>query len=238
MIRRHDFNSEWWGEDVGIISDNTFFELPSRDQLAALQKFSWVEFVQLVSQLPSRRALAAAGFFYGDTQIRFRLDLRRIPPSQCQDKLAVESAAELSFRISHSDIHPFLHERFGVLPGITETRLSERYSLWASRLIASDPETCITLSLGETTQGWFLAQRDHGSLELTLAMLSAGAKISGYDLYAHACAHFADCGHRLGNASFSVRNSSVLNIYSRLGARFLEPREIWIWVPSQDSQVL
>jgi hypothetical protein len=230
MIRRHDFNSEWWGEDVGIVSDSKFFEEPSRDQSAALRRFAWVEFVQPVSQLPSRRALAAAGFFYADTQVRFRLDLRRTTPSQCSDHLAVESAADSPFHISPADIRPFLHERFGVLPGITESRLSARYSLWASRLIASAPVTSLRFTLPGATQGWFLAQLDQEGLELTLAMMSAGAQISGFDLYARAIAHFADCGHRLGYASFSVRNSSVLNIYSRLAARFLEPREIWMWL--------
>lgn len=237
MIRRHDFNSEWWGEDVGIVPDSKFFEEPSRDQSAALQKFAWVEFAQPVSQLPSRHALAAAGFFFADTQIRFRLNLRRIPSSQCEGQLAVKSAAQSTFRISPTDIRPFLHERFSVLPGITESRLSARYSLWSSRLIASDPGTCLRISLHKETQGWFLARGDNDGLNLTLAMLSADANISGYHLYSRAVAHFADCGQRLGHASFSVRNSSVLNIYSRLGARFLEPREIWIWVRRQQHPV-
>lgn len=230
MIRRHEFNSEWWGEDVGVVPDNTFFELPWRDQSAALQTFAWAEFAQQVSQLPPRRALAAAGFFHADTQIRFRLDLRRIPPSQHSGQLAVKPATEAPFQISSTVIRLFVHERFDVLPGITQSRLSARYGLWASRLIASNPETCLSLHLGKATQGWFLAQRDHQGLELTLAMLSAGANVSGYDLYACALTHFVDRGHHLGHASFSVRNSSVLNIYSRFGARFLEPREIWIWV--------
>ncbi len=236
MIRRHEFNSEWWGEDVGIVCDSAFFEVPLRDQAAALQNFAWVEFVQPVSQLPLRRAMAAVGFFHADTQIRFRLDLRRIP-NQCPDQLAVESASEFPFQVSPAEIRPFLHERFGVLPGITQSRLSARYCLWASRLIASDPGTCLSLNLRDETQGWLLAHSDDQGIELTLAMMSAGARISGYDLYARAIAHFADRGHRLGHASFSVRNSSVLNIYSRLGARFLEPREAWMWVREPQHRV-
>lgn len=237
MIRRHEFNSEWWGEAVGIVSDNAFFKLPSPEQLALLQKFAWVEFAQPISRLPPRPALASSGFFHADTQLRFRLDLRRVPTTRCCDHLAVESAVESPFHISPAEIRPFLNERFGVLPGITESGLSERYSLWASRLIADDPGTCLRFRLGEATQGWFLAQSDNDGLGLTLAMLSASAKISGYDLYACALACFASRGYALGHASFSVRNISVLNIYSRLGARFLEPREVWMWLRPQQLPV-
>ena len=61
-------------------------------------------------------------------------------------------------------------------------------------------------------------------------MLTAHACVSGFDLYSRAISHFAGMDFRLGHASFSVRNSSVLNIYARLGACFLEPRECWMWI--------
>jgi len=234
MIRRHDFNSEWWGEDVGIVCDRTFFELPLSAQHDALEKFAWVEFAHPVSQLPSRHALTKAGFFYADTQIRFRIDLRNVEVGSCARRLKVNSAAESPFEVKEGDPRPFLHERFYVLPGATESKISERYRRWASGLIAADPATCLHVLLNDRTQGWFLAQSENDCLQLTLAMLSTRASVSGHDLYARAIAHFAEQGHRLGFASFSVRNSNVLNIYSQLGARFLEPRECWVWTQAKN----
>ena len=236
MIRRHDFNSEWWGKDVGIVSEPGFFELPSREQSAALGRFAWVEFAQPVSRLVSRRALAQSGFFYADTQLRFRLDLRKIPPTQRTRELAVNSAAESRFEIRPEEIRPFQHERFSMLPGVSPSSLSARYALWAARLISQHPTTSLRFSRDGATQGWFLAQGENEGLQLTLAMLNTRASVSGYDLYAEAIRYFSELGHRLGYASFSVRNSNVLNIYSQLGARFVEPRECWIWIaPSSPS---
>lgn len=234
MIRRHDFNSEWWGEDAGVIGDSAFFELSTTAQREALGRFAWVEFSGPMSQLPSRRALTEAGFLYADTQIRFRVDMRNVEAGSRARLLEVSSAAESSFEIQEGDLRPFLHERFVILPGATESRISARYRRWASRLIASDPATSFRFLLNGHTQGWFLAQPEKNGLQLTLAMLSSRASVSGHDLYARALVRFAQQGYRLGFASFSVRNSSVLNIYSQLGARFLEPRECWIWTQAKN----
>lgn len=229
MIRRHDFNSEWRGEEAGIVSDPAFFALPPNDKSAALQNFAWVEFAQPVSQLPSRGVLAEAGFVYADTQLRFRLDLRNIERSPCAHELQVKSADESSFEIRTSDIRPFPHERFCMLPGATEARITARYHRWASHLILQHPATSLCLSRENEAQGWFLAQPENIGLRLTLAMLNVRAKVSGYELYVRALAYFSETGYNLGFASFSARNSNVLNIYSRFGARFLEPLECWIW---------
>lgn len=229
MIRRHDFNTEWWGENVGIVSDQAFFELAASERIAALEKFAWVEFVASVSPR-LRQALAKAGFFYVDTQIRFRLDMRTINLTQCGQELQVKSAAEWPFEIHAGDLRAFQHERFHALPHATETRVSARYALWAAHLVRDHAATCLRLLRNNEVQGWFLAQPENGGLKLTLAMLSERACVSGYDLYARAISHFATMEHRLGFASFSVNNSNVLNIYARMGARFLEPRECWMWI--------
>jgi hypothetical protein len=67
-------------------------------------------------------------------------------------------------------------------------------------------------------------------INLTLAMLAAEAVTSGYDVYARAATEFAGLGFNLGWASFSVSNTAVQNIYASLGARFVEPREYWMWI--------
>ncbi|MDT8066596.1 MAG: hypothetical protein ROO76_00365 [Terriglobia bacterium] len=229
MIRRHDFNSEWWGEDVGIVSDPAFFELAAPERMAAQQKFAWLEFVDTVSP-PLRQALTRAGFFYIDTQIRFRLDMRNISLTPCGQELQVETAAESPFAIHAAELRPFEHERFYALPGATELKISSRYALWAADLVRDHSETCLRLLQNNDVQGWFLAQRETEGLRLTLAMLSSDTRVSGYDLYARAISHFAAMGLRLGFASFSANNSNVLNIYARMGARFLQPRECWMWV--------
>jgi hypothetical protein len=64
-------------------------------------------------------------------------------------------------------------------------------------------------------------------------MLAKDAVVSGMLLYHKACLEFAQRGHRLGEASFSVTNTAVHNIYAMLGARFLAPVGQWLWISDE-----
>ena len=229
MIKHHDFNTEWWGQEVGIVTDPAFFNLDERSRLVSLEKFAWVECVLPVSKLPNRQKLANSGFFYTDTQVRFRIDLTRVRPSECALTLSLIPASQDPFEVPADELRPFLHERFYVLPGVSSAKVSQRYARWASNLLRDHPQTCYRIFSKDSVQGWFLSQPHSAGLELTLAMLSTQATTSGFDLYARALAGYA-ANFRLGFASFSVSNSPVHNIYANLGARFLEPRECWIWI--------
>ena len=234
MIKRHEFNSDWWGTKVGIITDATFFSRPANEVRSGLGEYAWVEFIQPVSALPDRRRLVDLGFFYTDTQVRFRIELGHVQPASCANALQVESAVGSLFHLEPADLKPFPHERFYLLPGATEARVSQRYALWANNLIQQHPKSCLRFTHDGKLQGWFLSHGEGSSIELTLAMLSANATASGYDLYSRALAEYARMGFRLGSASFSVKNSPVHNIYANLGARFLEPKECWMWVRPED----
>ncbi|MGE5110598.1 MAG: hypothetical protein ACM3JB_07065 [Acidobacteriaceae bacterium] len=230
MIKCHDFNTEWWGQEVGIVTDPAFFDLDEESRLVSLEKFAWVECVLPVSKLPNRQKLANSGFFYTDTQVRFRIDLTRVKPCECAQTLSLATASQAPFEVPADELRPFLHERFDVLPGASPAKVSQRYAMWASNLLRDHPQTCYRILSGDAVQGWFLSQPHSTGLKLTLAMLSAQATTSGFDLYARALVEYAAANFRLGFASFSVSNSPVHNIYANLGARFLEPRECWIWI--------
>jgi hypothetical protein len=230
VIRRHDFNSDWWGEEVGIIDDTAIFELGADARAAALKPFVWVEVVQPLSRLPARRRLAEAGFFYTDTQVRFRLDLKRVRASPSAAELAVERADLAPFGVAPEEMRPFLHERFYALPGADAARVTARYALWSAKLIHDHPRTCWRFLREGRVQGWFLARPEGSTVNLALAMLSAEAVTSGYDVYARAATEFAGLGFSIGWATFSVGNTAVQNIYANLGARFVEPSEHWIWI--------
>ena len=58
-------------------------------------------------------------------------------------------------------------------------------------------------------------------------MLHTDAKITGMHLYHKALLAYAERGHRLGGAGFSVYNTLVHNIYANLGARFLSTEDFW-----------
>ncbi len=235
MIKRHDFNTQWWGDEVGIVTDPEFFTKPASQRKNALDRFSWAEFVQPVSKLPSRTVLSEAGFFQVDTQIHFRIDISRLQIGTCASALLLEAASDSTFSIEDDELKLFPFERFYALPTATESRVSHRYALWGKKLIQQNPAICFRFIQNEEVQGWFLSHAEPPVINLTLAMLSRKALISGYDLYSRALAEYANRGFRLGMASFSVRNTPVHNIYAKLGARFLEPRECWMWIRDSKS---
>ena len=81
-----------------------------------------------------------------------------------------------------------------------------------------------------------LSQATPSGLDLTLAVSSRNAKVSGLLLYQACLSAYERAGHRIGFASFSIRNSPVHNIYANLGARFTSSMGIWLWVASEPSE--
>lgn len=231
MIRDHEFNSRWWGSPVGFVHDPAFFSLDPAAQQKLLEPYAWAEFYAQLDQAPPLRDLAAAGFMQTDTQIQFLLNLSKVEATASADKLGYCFADQKNFDIEVEELAMFTHERFGHIPGCTGTRTNERYALWANKLIREHRETCMQLFLNDKLQGWFLSHpgKQRG-LNLALAMLSNTAEISGMLLYQQACVAYAGRGHRLGNASFSVTNNPVHNIYITLGARFMPAGGNWLWL--------
>ncbi len=230
MIRAHESNSKWWGKPVGLITDPAWFDGSEAVRSESLKQFAWVEFKAPLSSAPSAFKLCAAGFALTDVQMGFRIALDSVPESVSVADYDCRSASEEPFTVSADEVRTFTHERFLQLPGITDRMLNERYATWANDLIRSRPRWCLRLSREGVTQGWFLSESKGGSLALTLAMLSAQATISGQHLYQRALCEYAKAGAAIGQASFSVRNTAVLNIYSHLGAKFTAPAGIWTWV--------
>ena len=231
MIRDHEFNTRWWGKSVGFVFDPAFFSLDAKTQMKLLEPYAWVEFYSQTDQAPPLQNLAAAGFIQTDTQINFLLNLGNVESTVSSDSLEFGFADQKDFDIEVEELAMFSHERFQHIPGCTLTRTNERYTKWANGLIQKHPETCMQLFLNNRLQGWFLSSpgKQRG-LQLTLAMLSNTAEVSGMLLYQQACIAYAGRGHRLGGASFSVKNTAVHNIYAALGARFIPPGGNWLWV--------
>lgn len=234
MIREHIFNTQWWGERVGIVQDPDFFSLTAARQQELLGSYAWVEFVAPLANV-SPSALVRAGFFQADTQVGFKVDMTRIPPLPDFTDLAVTSAADTPFTIAPDDLAAFEHERFRYLPDMTTSKLSARYASWSKALITAQPDWCLRVMHGADVQGWFLSERDADGFHLTLAALHRKAQISGMLLYQIALSTYVQRGQRVGNARFSVTNTAVHNIYARLGARFLAPTGCWLWVREQVS---
>lgn len=230
MIRDHAFNSAWWGGPVGIVDDvERFADAGVDERLNALRQFEWVELRAQLTTAPLRQ-IAAAGFFQADTQVLFRIACQRVPATESLEGLAIERASDMPFRIEPDELATFEHERYRHLPAMDHSRLTDRYARWADHQLRTSPEWCLRVVARGLVQGWFLSQMTGAGLNLELAMLSREATISGMYLYQRCIVEYARMGARVGHARFSVENTPVLNIYSRLGAQFLSPLGTWLWV--------
>lgn len=233
MINLHEFNTRWWGAPVGIVTDAQFFAQSPQTRLEQLSPYAWAEFSGTLPEAISPADLCRAGFFQADTQVQFRLDLRQVAAPQCSEEFTIEFADSTAFAVELDEMALFRHERFLHLPGATLERVAERYALWSADLLAANPTTCLRVVYKGTTQGWFLSRDLGGKLNLTLAMLSRQASIPGATLYRAACHAFGQRGYRIGYASFSASNTPVHNIYSQMGARFLDPRHHWLFLTAK-----
>jgi hypothetical protein len=230
VIRLHEFNTKWWGQQAGIIDDAGFFSLPPPARRQALGPFQWAEFKSQLKSAPPLIVLQRAGFFLADTQQEYRIALKADMAGQGSRALQVSFADECPFELRVGDFASFTRERFQHLPGCTDERINHRYAEWARSLIRDHPETCLRVVADGATQGWVLSRPVSNGLNLALAMLHREAKIFGFHLYEKAFAAYAAKGHRIGLSSFSVTNTPVLNICAKLGARFDSPTGIWLWV--------
>lgn len=229
MIRGHRFHSEWWGAPVGVIDDPAFLSLPADERARQLAEYSWVE-LRAGMKAVDTLAVGEAGFTQIDTQVAFRINIAQVPSGPSLATLDVERASDSPFTIESDEIAPFTHERFRHIPGITPNRLDARFALWARQHLAMHPEWCLRVTSGGIVQGWFLSAMTKEGLNLELAMLHREATISGMYLYQKALTTYAALGARVGFARFSVENTAVMNIYARLGAQFLAPLGIWLWI--------
>jgi hypothetical protein len=210
------------------VDNPDFFSLPKATQSFHLEEFAWVEFKAPLDSV-DLAAVHGAGFVQVDTQVRFRLGLRRLPEFSSTDGLQAVFANDELFQVTGDQMANFGAERFSFLPGADAARIRERYALWSASLIEDNPKHCVQIRDGSGVQGWFLAAERGGSIDLTLAMLHRNAGASGFLVYLSALRAYADRGARLGSAAFSITNTPVHNIYAALHARFVSTSGCWFW---------
>jgi hypothetical protein len=225
-IYPHNFNTEWLDCKSGFIKDLEFFSLQQNERDRLLAEYQWVELRTSQNITSNLSAIHASGFKYVDTQIPFTLNLRNIPPYANTRDLMVERASKVNFKIDQKEIYSFSHERFLALPNVTQEMIDQRYLTMMSSMLAEHPKYSLRIIDSGEVQGWYFGIPNAAGIELSLAMLHKNAHIRGKQLYRKALAIYAE-DFSIGTARFSVTNTSVHNILSEFGARFLPPETVW-----------
>jgi hypothetical protein len=230
MIEVNKYNSAWLGLNSGTLTDPGWFLKSASERENELAGFGFVEFKARMLEAPPATLLQEAGFFWVDATIGFRIGLNRLASTPSLERYDCVSAQIEPFHVDGNKMMDFQSERFLSLPGMTSELLAKRYESWANQLVQEDPSSCFRLLLSDKTQGWFLGKKRGTTIDLTLAMLAKGASATGAHLYHKALLAYSKMGCLMGKATFSVKNTPVLNIYSSMGAHFTQPKGVWMWV--------
>lgn len=230
-----------FGFAVGQI--DTLECLNTKTELAELQPFlQWLDdnAIRLVScRLPYDRLaetmlLETQGFRFVETVLHPYLDL---PDSRYQDQegLRVElaSAADIP-TLEAIATHAFFHGRIHADPRLGPALGNRRYGRWVSnsfshssqRLLKILNEECSIVALFITETG------PNQNLHWHLTAIAPQYQGQGYGwrVWLAMLAHHTREGVRSVQTTITAGNVPVLNLYSKLGARFSPPEMTFHWV--------
>jgi RimJ/RimL family protein N-acetyltransferase len=174
-----------------------------------------------VDPLSSKKILHEHGFYYCDTLIEPYCTPERFRYFEHEDvsisrDIDVDKAAE----ISHGAfVHGRFHRDFNI-----EARLADvRYERWLREI--HDSGNLLTLLFDNELAGFF------GYSESRILLHALDRKFRGKGLarylWSAACRELFDMGHEEISSSVSAANVPILNLYSSLGFRFENPKDIY-----------
>ncbi len=240
VIRRHDFNSDWWGAPAGIVTDPAFFSLAPELQRAELEPFAWAEFRHDLETAPPEPLLVDAGFALLDVQVGYRLELSPTPSVPGAGDIEVIDATDDRFEGAFEEMQSFSSERYLKIPGSSPERNDDRFRRWARLQVERVPQHSLELrDPSGIVQGWFLTEPDDDGTRLQIGMRRRGGTTRGTVLYDAAFSWLCRRGAEVGHATFSVSNIATMNVYAKLGARFTSSVGCWFNVgcgPHDDAR--
>ncbi|MFY9513255.1 MAG: hypothetical protein WAQ05_20015, partial [Rubrivivax sp.] len=127
MIRAHEFNSRWWGAPVGVVTDAALLDAEAPSVAEACRPYAWAEYSVMNPEVALRLSAQRAGFLSADSYVQFRIDLRRFAPEALPAGVTVRRPGDGRGGWRPEALQPFEHERFSMLDGCTQERLTARY---------------------------------------------------------------------------------------------------------------
>jgi len=158
-------------------------------------------------------------------------------PAIDNTELVVEQVceAELSSVVTMAE-RSFGCERYHVDPRLDPQLANIRYGCWVKNSFYDSKQVLLKISLRDGhTVGFFVIQnKDNGSVywHLTAVNPDFQGKKLGYRIWMAMINHHKLAGMHSIRTTISARNSSVLNLYSKLNFRFEPPEMTFHWVKS------
>lgn len=163
------------------------------------------------------------------------------PKISCLNHIELDSAGLIVIRATRSDLpvlsaiaeSAFGSERFHVDPRVDSVRANMRYGNWVRSCLAHSRQTLLKVMHGEEIVALFVVEILESGIaywHLTAVAPHMQGKGFGWRAWRAMMHYHQQQGVDAIQTTISARNSRVLNLYARLGFRFLPPETTFHWV--------
>ena len=181
-------------------------------------------FAKIVTgDVETQKIIQSAGFYCIEESAITTLTpdvISRLPDSQ-DTKLVSAAESDLDI-VCDMSRDAFCMDRFHRDPAIPAERADFRTFSWIKNSFANPDEAVMLLQKDGETIGFFIYGVVDKEADLRLIALAADSRGKGYGkaLYSQMATHLFSQGCETITASISLSNQPVLNMYSKLGAKF------------------
>ena len=182
---------------------------------------------------PWKRHLAEVGFQVVDLSLQSTLaDLPKASLPRPRSVLRLAEPGDHS-RIEEIAAQSFHHGRYHADALFPKALANKRYKLWVKNALSGENPIDRVYVMGDSrsVRGFFHVTVEGDSSDLRLAAVESRLKgtLFGFDLYVAVLASLKGAGVRKVMTSISAANTSVMNVYARLGFAFSAPEMIFHW---------
>ena len=150
------------------------------------------------------------------------------------DGFIVESVRENELTIVSAMANKsFGFERYHIDPRVNSNAADLRYGSWVKNTFNQRDQKLVKISFHKDILGFFIIERlsnDKFYWHLTALNPAFVGKGLGLGVWSAMISYCGDLGAKYAETTISARNSPVLNLYSRLNARFGTPEVTLHWV--------
>lgn len=221
-------------QESAALEINTFWEWASRKDLGIIS-------CRLPEHCLSQTMfLEAQGFRFIEMVLRPRFENPGAWPAP-ERLLMVQPASEADVPVMQAIVaNAFSHERYHVDPRLNHQLADRRYCRWVENSFRHPSQRLIKILDGADIVGVFIIEeRADGETYWHLTAIAPQFQGQGYGrlVWLTMLDYHLPRGGKRVTTTISARNIRVLNLYSRLNARFLPPKMTFHWVKEQMNQL-
>ncbi|WP_431065196.1 GNAT family N-acetyltransferase [Methylotuvimicrobium sp.] len=211
---------------------------------SVLEFFKQSQLQTVTCRVPSndfalRYYLQSLGFIHVELQLKCQLNLLgNLTPKANLGTLRLALDEDLD-RVQDIASKIFLNSRFQYIPNIESSLIGKRFSNWVEQLQNEGAEYSYVLEYKDNIVGFFYSKPTRRENELYAALGGIADDCRGpfgIYLYPAVMSAYYESGIRNVISAIAADNLGALNLWARLGTKFPEAIDIFMWNIDQNSK--